>query len=301
MSKMQDTDDKKWIKTKQRGSGVGVFIVYLFFRIFGYLGLYVVLFFVVLYFTITTLKLKKYIKEYYLLNTGKFNFFIYYKHIYTFALVVSDRMFSKRYLSRYQISIHNIKLIDLENNGIIFLSSHIGDWALGGNVLTQKNVPINIVMEEITKKSIQSFEKSIKDEKINEMKIIDLSEGQIAVAFKIAKALQNKEIVAMMADRYLSLPASIPVEFLGKKIRINKNPFEVAYNRKVPLVAIFTLRVGTYKYDSFYYTLTPFDYSMPKKDAISNVAQKYADLMEKIVKKYPNQWFNHYDYFGSDT
>ncbi len=301
MDNMQEKNDKKWAETKQRGSGFGLSIVYFFFRVFGYKGLRFVLFFVVFYYTLTTPKLKKYLKEYYLLATGEFNFFIYYKHIYTFALVLADRLFSKRYLSRYQIDIHNPEILNLEDSGMIFLSSHIGDWTLGGNVWTQENIPINMVMEDITKKSIKSFEKSIKDKKINEMRVIDLSEGQISVALKIAKALQNKEIVAMMADRYLSVSASIPVSFLGREIKINRNPFEVAYNRKVPLAAIFTLRSGTYKYDSFYYTISPFDKGAPKKEAIANAAQKYADLVQIIVKKYPNQWFNHYDFFETQS
>lgn len=283
----------------QRGNGFGLYIVYLFFRIFGYVGLRIVLGFVVLYFVLTTPTLKKALRRYYLLSTGKFNFAIYYRHLYTFALVFSDRFLSKRFLSRYHIQTHNAHVVNLEN-GSLFLFSHIGDWSMCGLVPTQKNVPINIVMHEVIKESIQEFAKSIEDESLPSMKVIDLSEGAIQVAVKIAKAFQNREIVAMMADRIVHQEGGVSVDFLGQTVRINKNPFEVAFNRNVPMIALFSLREDDYRYNSYYHALSPFDKTLSKEEAISRKAQEYATLLEFYVRHYPDQWFNHYDFFGDE-
>ncbi|MDD2829457.1 MAG: hypothetical protein PHW18_07790 [Sulfuricurvum sp.] len=282
----------------QRGNGFGLYIVYLFFRFFGYWGLRIVLWFVVLYFALTTPTLKRHLRKYYLLNTEKFNFFLYYRHLYTFALVFSDSFLSKRFLSRYHFQMHNSEIVHLEK-GALFLFSHIGDWSMCGLVPTQKDVPINVVMHEATKESIQEFAKSIEDTTLPSMKIIDLSEGAISVAVRIAKAFQNNEIVAMMADRLVRADGGVAVEFLGKSILINKNPFEVAYNRNVPMIALFSLRESDYRYNIYYYTIPPFDLTLPKEEAISKTAQEYATLLETIVRQYPDQWFNHYDFFAS--
>jgi predicted LPLAT superfamily acyltransferase len=284
----------------QRGNGFGLYIVYLFFRFFGYIGLHLVLGFVVFYFVITTPTLKRYLRHYYLLCTGKFNFFIYYRHIYTFALVFSDRFLSKRFLSRYHIETHNAHVVNLEK-GALFLFSHIGDWSMCGLVPTQKNVPINVVMHEAIKESIQEFAKSITDDSLPQMKVIDLSEGAIQIAIKIAKAFQNREIVAMMADRIVSQESGVDVHFLGRTVRINKNPFEVAYNRDVPMIALFSLRAKDYYYNSYYHALSPFEKTLSKEDSISQKAQEYATLLEHYVREHPDQWFNHYDFFGTET
>lgn len=285
---------------KQRGSGAGLFIVYLFFRLFGYLGLRFILFFVVFYFSITTPSIKRYLREYYLLCTGTFNYRIYYQHLFMFALVFADRFLSKKFAKRYSITAKNDKpyLTDA-SKGVLFLFSHVGDWSTCGLLPSQKNVPINIVMQEAIKESIQGFGKFIEGESANTLNVIDLSEGPIAVAIQVARAFQNGEIVAMMADRFLTKASSVPVTFLGKTILMNKNPFEVAYNRKVPLIALLSLREADYHYNAYYYWLTPYDRTLPKEEAIAQVAQEYAGILEKVVKKHPDQWFNHYDFFAT--
>lgn len=284
---------------KQRGSGAGLFIVYLFFRLFGYYGLRFVLFFVVFYFSITTPALKRSLREYYKYCTGKFNFLIYYRHLFSFALVFSDRFLSKRFLRRYHLEIKIPRpFLPTSDKGLLFCLSHVGDWSTAELIPSEYNTPINIVMHEAVKNSIKSFEKSIEVKHEKEIKVIDLSEGPIAVAIHIAKAFQNGEIVAMMADRYLTREQSVPVTFLGKRVRINKNPFEVAYNRNVPIIAFISLRVKDYHYSTYYYSLSPYDRTLPKEDAIAAVAQEYAAILENIVKAHPNQWFNHYDFFG---
>lgn len=284
----------------QRGNGFGLYIVYLFFRFFGYWGLHIVLWFVVFYFSLTTPTLKRHLREYYLLNIKKFSFALYYRHLYTFALVFSDRFLSKRFLSRYHIETHNANVVNLDK-GALFLFSHIGDWSMCGLVPTQKNVPINVVMHEAIKESIQEFGKSIEDGNLPSMKVIDLSEGSLNVAIRIAKAFQNNEIVAMMADRILNAEGGVRVTFLGQSILINKNPFEVAYNRNVPMIALFSIRKDDYTYHSYYYRLSPFETTLPKEESIAKIAQEYTDILEKTVREYPDQWFNHYDFFGAAT
>lgn len=283
---------------KQRGSGKGLYIVYLFFRLFGYSGLRFVLFFVVLYFSLTTPALKRSLREYYMLCTGKFNFRIYYHHLFTFALVFADRFLSKKFTERYSIHAQNQRpYLSKINKGVLFLFSHVGDWSTCGLLPSEKNRPINIVMHEVIKESIQGFGKFIEGKPQNTIRVIDLSEGPIAVAVRIAKAFQNGEIVAMMADRFLTREQSIPVTFLGKRVIMNKNPFEVAYNRDVPIIALLSLRDKDYHYNANYYWLTPYDRTLPKEEAIAAAAQEYATILEKVVQEHPDQWFNHYDFF----
>lgn len=287
---------------KQRGSGKGLYIVYLFFRLFGYSGLRFVLFFVVLYFSLTTPALKRSLREYYMLCTGKFNFRIYYHHLFTFALVFADRFLSKKFTERYSIHAQNQRpYLSKINKGVLFLFSHVGDWSTCGLLPSEKNRPINIVMHEVIKESIQGFGKFIEGKPQNTIRVIDLSEGPIAVAVRIAKAFQNGEIVAMMADRFLTREQSIPVTFLGKRVIINKNPFEVAYNRDVPVIALLSLRDKDYHYNANYYWLTPYDRTIPKEEAIAAAAQEYATILEKVVQEHPDQWFNHYDFFEVAT
>ncbi|MEJ2497318.1 MAG: hypothetical protein P8Y43_07590, partial [Sulfurovaceae bacterium] len=151
------------------------------------------------------------------------------------------------------------------------------------------------------KESIKKFSQTIQDKNLPQLNVIDLHEGSMSVAIKVAKALQEKEIVGMMADRYLSKESAQEVEFFGKKVFINGNPFEVAYNRDIPLTALFSLRKGDYRYASYYHNLSPFDRSLSKEESIAKVAQEYMHLLEGVIKDHPNQWFNHYDFFETQS
>ncbi|MGZ8546597.1 MAG: LpxL/LpxP family acyltransferase [Sulfuricurvum sp.] len=287
---------------KQRGSGAGLYIVYLFFRFFGYLGLRFILFFVVFYFSLTTPTIKRALREYYLLCTGKFNFRIYYRHLFSYALVFSDRFLSKKFLSRYHVNVHNERsfFAGLEKGGLL-LFSHVGDWSICERVLSKKNITVNIVMQEVIKESIQGFGKFIQDQQNDTLKIIDLCEGSIPVAIRIANAFQKGEIVAMMADRFLTQQGGVPVTFLGRRVIINKNPFEVGYNRNVPLILLLSFRECDYHYKVSYYELTPYDRTLPKEESIAKAACEYAQILEKALKEHPDQWFNLYDFFNAGT
>ncbi len=287
---------------KQRGSGAGLYIVYLFFRFLGYPGLRFILFFVVLYFSMTTPAIKRGIREYYLLCTGEFNFRIYYRHLFSYALVFADRFLSKRFLSRYHINVQNeISFLSGLEKGGLFLFSHVGDWSICERFLSEKNITVNIVMQEVIKESIQGFGKFIEDKQHSTIKIIDLSEGSIPVAIRIANAFQKGEIVAMMADRFLTHQGGVPVTFFGKQVVINKNPFEVGYNRNVPLIVLLSFRECDYHYNLSYYGLTPYDRTLPKEESIAKAAQEYAQILEKALKEHPDQWFNLYDFFNAGT
>lgn len=287
---------------KQRGSGTGLYIVYLFFHFFGYPGLRFILFFVVLYFSLTTPAIKRSMREYYLLCTGEFNFRIYYRHLFSYALVFADRFLSKKFLERYHVQVQNEETFfsSLEKGGL-FLFSHVGDWSICERLLSEKSVTVNIVMQEVIKESIQGFGKFMEDKHNNTLKIIDLSEGSIPVAIRIANAFQKGEIVAMMADRFLTKQGGIPVTLLGKRVLINKNPFEVGYNRNVPLIVLLSFRERNYHYDVSYYMLSPYDRTLPKEESIAKAAQEYAQILEKALKEHPDQWFNLYDFFKTET
>ncbi len=77
---------------------------------------------------------------------------------------------------------------------------------MGGVGQVHANVPltkntINIVMQEVLLDGIKSIENSIEKQN-HQVKIIDLNEGGgVASSIKIANALMDNQVVAMMADR----------------------------------------------------------------------------------------------------
>jgi predicted LPLAT superfamily acyltransferase len=149
-------------------------------------------------------------------------------------------------------------------------------------------------MQEVLLDDIKNIENGIKvKENIN---IIDLNDNTISVSIQIANALINNEIVVMMADRTANNKSKLAIEFLGKKANFNKNPFQIAYKTNKPLLVYFIVLVGIQKY-KVVHTYINIDKTKTEKEAIVIALNQYVKKYEDMVKLYPNQWLNFYNFW----
>ena len=80
--------------------------------------------------------------------------------------------------------------------------------------------------------------------------------------------------------------------FMGKPAKFPAGPFEVAVRLKVPVVFVFGMKASRRSYQ-FYGRL-------PKNKVGSNpkeLLDEFIVVLEQIVKQYPEQWFNFYDFW----
>jgi len=183
--------------------------------------------------------------------------------------------------------------LEIFSNATILLLSHFGGWAASSNSSRSSNT-MNIVMQEAMKDSIKTIEDSL-DYK-DTQKIIDLNKGPIAVSISIANALMENEVVAIMGDRASNPNATIKSEFLGEDAYFNKNPFQIAYKMKVPMVAYFVMLTGfqTYKIEFIEINV---DSEKKADEAIKEAVGLYVQKYEEVIRRYPNQWLNFYDFW----
>jgi predicted LPLAT superfamily acyltransferase len=278
------------VEVKQRGNAFGYKVLLLIYNVFGYKLVAFILNFVALYYLFFTPSVKKSMQSYYehqgLCLTNK----VYFNHIKTFALSIFDRFVSRIKPQDLRFCVDNGDVMQLlrENGGIVLLS-HVGSWASAAYCLKDELPPMNIVMRENTQENIHKIEKSNQRDNEQSVKIIDLNQATIATNIQIANALMDKELVALMADRIVNKNKSVEVEFLNTKVEINKNPFEIALRVKKPLVAIFVTNHSLKKYN--------ITFNLIEENSIQEMAQDYTNILEKTIKKYPNQWYNFFNFF----
>lgn len=100
-----------------------------------------------------------------------------------------------------------------------------------------------------------------------------------------------------MVDRLVDSTKFVEVDFLNSITKFNRNPFEIAYNRGVPMVGVTVIRTGDKKYKLFFSDPIEIDKTIKKQEAIAIMANQYAKYLENIVKEYPKQWFNFYKFW----
>jgi hypothetical protein len=143
--------------------------------------------------------------------------------------------------------------------------------------------------------NIKQIENSINNP-LKNVRVIDQSLNPIEVSIKIANAISNKECVAFMADRAVDPRFTQKVEFLGELASFNTNPFKVAYKTKTPLTLFFIVHKDLQNY-YVHSKEIKMDFSLDENSAVTNSLNEYVKDFEAIVKKYPNQWFNLYNFW----
>ena len=283
------------MSVKQRGSGWSIKLAFNLYKIFGYSFVYYIMYPVSFFYFIFASNVKQSLKIYYKTLGLDFNNWIYFEHLRMFAICLVDRFISKydpcSYSFEYDRKDLVLKILDTKS---ILLFSHFGGWASSSSNPATNN-KINIIMQEVILDSIKEIENNI-DNTISNINIIDQSMGQIPVSIEIANAISNNEVIAIMADRSTSDKYKIKTKFFNKDAYFNKNPFKISYKTKTPILCCFVINVGLQKYKVETIKLD-LDFNLKEKEAIDMAIREYVKLFENILLKYPNQWFNFYNFW----
>ena len=281
-------------ETIQRGSGWSIGRVLFLYRLFGYQFIYYLMYPVTFFYFIFAGNVKASLRIYYAHLGLPFNNRVYYTHLRTFAVCMVDRFITRIDPESYTYLYENREIPrEILRHASILLQSHFGGWAASSNSSNIQN-RLNIVMREVMLKDIKKIENSIESKR--DVRVIDLNRGTISASVQIANALLDDEVVAMMGDRAATEKAEIEIDFLGETARFNKSPFQIAYKMEKPILVYFVILIGMRRYRVAYLKIE-MDRSKDEEEAILEALRSYAALYEKIIREYPDQWFNFYDFW----
>jgi predicted LPLAT superfamily acyltransferase len=279
---------------KQRGSAWSIKSAFFVYKVLGYRFFYYLLYPITFFYFIVAKNARDGLKVYYEHLDIPFTNRRYYEHLRMFAVCMTDRFVAKVNPENYSFEYDNIEIpTKILETGTVLVYSHFGGWAASSSGAHVNN-KINIVMQEAMLDGIKKIEKNLERE--SHINVIDLNQGTLAVSVQIANALVNEEVVAIMADRASNKKAEIEVLFLNEKARFNKNPFQVAYKVDKPILAYFIIWIGIQRYKVEYIKID-IDKNKPEGLAVEEALAIYVKKFEEIVKAYPNQWFNLYNFW----
>ncbi|MDR1461137.1 MAG: lysophospholipid acyltransferase family protein [Campylobacteraceae bacterium] len=278
------------LRTKQRGSGRVIRLALWFYKVFGYFPFFILLYPITFIYYVKAANVRRALKLYYRQIGVKYTRLRYFEHLRKFAIVMTDRFISKCDPQSYNIIINKQEAIKHTQDGAIMLFSHFGGWSVTAEFLRETNLHVTVIMKEIIKSDIKAVEAKLCSNTTN-VKVVDLmNTSVIDASVIIAKALLNKEIVAMMGDRANNPKHAIKTEFFGREAEFNKTPFEIAKKSKLPIIVFFStyIKPRVYKADFF---------KIDSEDNIESMLRQYTKAYEDVVKKVPNQWFNLYNFW----
>ena len=286
---------------KSKGTPLGYRIFVWVLKSFGVLPAYFLLRFVTLYYFFFSFNASRQI---YSLYSHKLGFsrlasiIKVYKNYYLLGQSIIDKVVImsgiKNNFSFDFDGEENLRKIATLGKGGILLSAHIGNWDVAGHLFKRLDTRINIVLYDGEHEQIKEYLEGVTggEQHVN----IIVIKNDLSHIYAISDAFTKNELVCMHADRFIEGNKTLTSDFLGEDARFPMGPFLLASTFKVPVSFVFAVKESKLHYHFFASQIK--DYStFTKNEMMPQMLKEFAAEMESKVKKYPEQWFNYYNFW----
>ena len=173
-----------------------------------------------------------------------------------------------------------------EGKGILMLSLHLGNGDLGIAAMGLKGIPLNVISKKFKNKFLNQFWFGVREKKGTKF----LEAHGRSLPFEILKACKQKQSVVFVIDQFMGKPYGIETRFFGRKTGSAYGLSLFALKTEAPVLPVYTYRDAELKAHVVFEPAVPFEKIEDRDLQIAHMTQRYNDEVEKIVRKYPEQW-----------
>jgi predicted LPLAT superfamily acyltransferase len=286
----------KW-DGKSRGTVLGYKIFVFFITKLGIKFSYIILYFVASYYFIFLKKSNQAIFYYFKERLG-YSYLkskaMVFKSYYTFGQTIIDKVaisagLRKRFTYEFD-GVEILKQLLDDKKGGVMISAHMGNFEIAEHFLGELDVnfQINLVTTDLEHSAIKSYLEKVTKKSNLKFIVIKNDLGHI---FEINAALARNELVCFTGDRYFEGVKSLQDAILGQEANFPAGPFLIASRLKVPVVFVYVMKEPNLHYHL--YTRAAESKHRDEKGLLN----EYIKSLEFMIKKYPLQWFNYFDFW----
>lgn len=181
-----------------------------------------------------------------------------------------------------------------KEEGFVQLSAHIGNYEMAGYSLKSDRKVIHPIVYSFEKESVMQGRSSLF--RFTNVEMITLK-ADMSHLFEIDEALCRGDIVSFPSDRHMDGGRCLTLPFLGAGAKFPQGSFSVATMRGVEVLAVNVMKTGLKQY-RIYLAPLPYDKAAPRREQMAQLGAAYVAQLEKMVRMYPAQWFNFYDFWA---
>lgn len=221
-------------------------------------------------------------------------------HVYQnhcrFAQVILDRFYAYAG-GKFRFVIDHEELYqDLAKgkSGFLILSAHVGNYEIAGYTLMARDKRFNALVYGAEAETVMNNRQRIFGE--HNLRMIPIRDD-MSHLFLLNNALADGESVSIPSDRIFGSSRHVTCNFLGAPAKFPLGPFMMAVQRGVPVIAIHVMKESVYSYHVY---IRQFQHAKEGSalQRAQYIADQYADHLETIVRQYPTQWFNYYEFWN---
>ncbi len=286
---------------KSKGNKLGYRIFVFVCRRLGVLPAYFLLRFVAFYFFLFSVSSSRQIYNYFnqRLGYGRLKSLLkLYSNYYVFGQTLLDKVIvmagiENKFTYNFDGEEYLHKIVEQGRGGIL-ISGHVGNWEAAGHLLKRLNTRVNVVMYDGEHEKIKDYLEGVTGG--HNFRVIVVKED-LAHVYAIGEALQNNELVCLHADRFTEGSKTVVRPFLGAPAHFPMGPFILASTFKVPVSIVFAFKESAVHYHFYGSPLITFQNQPDRAVAIDDLINIFVQNLEQMIRKYPEQWFNYYNFW----
>ncbi|WP_234418466.1 glycosyltransferase family 2 protein [Dongshaea marina] len=301
-----------WSSTKERGSALGIRILLLSYRLLGRRGFSLLAYPVVGYFYLTGTRARRASKEYLQRvamqrqlsgiapqKLSSFRQFINfaYSALDKFAVWVGD-------IPPERVEFPDVGVLKKQmatGRGGVLIGSHLGNFEIAQAAShVAPELKLNILTFTEHAQSFNQFVENIGCK--GNVELIQISELGIDTAMMLQERVDRGEYVVIMADRTApgTPERTLKTPFLGEQAHFPQGAFILAGLLDCPVFLVFCVadqQGYTLHWEHFANTLKLA--RKERHEQLHQIANRYAQRLEYYCLRYPEQWFNFYDFWAA--
>ncbi len=295
-----------WLDTRERGSILGIRTVLVLMRLLGYRATRVIVACIAFYFALAAREVRRHLGEFHRRAGGRASFWRAYRSIFAFAESMLDRAFAVMGQGRrFRLAVHAPPgLLDGTEppRGHLVLGAHLGVMEMARAFSQTEHVEFSFLMYDAPSGRLYQEMRRLSPDMDRNVIPVASNADAVAPLLQVRERLDRGEYVGILADRTWVSGPRVRLPFLGTPRDFPAGPYLLAAALKAPVLLMFMIKTGVRDYALFIERFAePADLPSRKdrQAGVEALARRYAERLEDYARRYPSQWYNFYDFWGT--
>ena len=187
---------------------------------------------------------------------------------------------------------HHVTEAKSAGRGAILLMSHVGRWEIGARLLAKQESDLVLLMGgEAPDGARAGVDQDLRGAGLGVVTVRRGRESDFNV-LRISQILRKGGVVSLAADRAIGQARMLELPFLGHTVRIGAAPFALALSSGAPLLVVFAVKTGPWRYRFSCDPPVVLTAQCPadRPRVMQQAAMDYLGRLHDIIKAHPEQW-----------
>ncbi len=171
--------------------------------------------------------------------------------------------------------------------GLITVTAHLGNWELGGVVMSLLGYKFNVVALSHGSAKVDTL--FVRQRENKGVKVIPLGNA----ASRCLSALRRNELIALLGDRNIN-ETGIKVNFFDKEVSLPKGPAVLSLYNNTSILPGFLVRTKEDKFRLILDKALPDVKEGDMEEKVRKLTRELVKVIESYIRRYPGQWFMFY-------